>query len=106
MRGTRHLGEQSAKRLVVDVISRSTDYINRIDEGGVGVIVDEEHGIFIKFYVTINKITENKITEVIDFVMSLENNRHDQEFKQLMYASKSSMDSWNNDVDDEIWNDL
>mgnify|MGYP006914501355 CR=1 FL=1 len=69
-------------------------------------IVDEEHGIFIKFYVTINKITENKITEVIDFVMSLENNRHDQEFKQLMYASKSSMDSWNNDVDDEIWNDL
>ena len=36
----------------MDVISRSTDYINRIDEGGVGVIVDEEHGIFIKFYVT------------------------------------------------------
>lgn len=29
--------------------------------------------------------------------MPLKNNRHDQEFKQLMYASKSSMDSWNND---------
>jgi len=100
------LDEQTVKQWVADIVNRSTDYINRIDEGGVGVIVDEEHGIFIKFYVTINKITENKITEVINFVMSLENNRHDQEFKQLMYASKSSMDSWNNDVDDEIWNDL
>jgi len=37
MRGNRHLGEQSARRLVVDIISRSTDHINRIDVVLVGL---------------------------------------------------------------------
>ncbi|HEY8361524.1 MAG TPA: hypothetical protein VIK77_01415 [Tissierellaceae bacterium] len=54
MRGNHFLDEQTVKQWVADIVNRSTDYINRIDEGGVGVIVDEEHGIFIKFYVTIN----------------------------------------------------
>lgn len=46
------LDEQTVKQWVTDVINGSVDYINGIDEGVAGGIVDEEHGIFIKFYVT------------------------------------------------------
>jgi len=35
----------------------------------------------------IDEIPESKIPEVIGFILSLKNNRHDQEFKELMYAS-------------------
>jgi len=52
MRGNHLLDKQTVKQWVADIVNRSTDYINRIDEGGIGGIVDEEHGVFIKFYVT------------------------------------------------------
>ena len=29
----------------------------------------------------------------------------DEEFKELLKASESSMDFWNNSIDDRIWND-
>ena len=45
------LDEKIIKQRVMDIINRSVEYINRIDEGGIGGIVDEKHGIFIKFYV-------------------------------------------------------
>ena len=47
----------------------------------------------------IDEIPESKIPEVIDFIMSL---KHDQEFKELMYASESGMDFWDNGIDDEV----
>jgi len=46
------LDEKIIKQRVMDIINRSVEYINRIEEGGIGGIVDEKHGIFIKFYVT------------------------------------------------------
>jgi len=52
MRGNHLLDKQTVKQWVADIVNRSTDYINRIDEGGIGGIVDEEHRMFIKFYVT------------------------------------------------------
>jgi len=55
----------------------------------------------------IDEIPESKIPEVIDFNHVLEkNNKHDQEFKELMYASESSMGFWDNDIDDEVWNNV
>jgi len=52
MRGNHLLDEQTVKQWVMDIVNRSTDYINGIDEGVPGSIVDEKHRIFIKFYVT------------------------------------------------------
>ncbi len=52
LKGSSLLDEQTVKQWVMDIVNRSTNFINRIDEGGIGGIVDEEHGIFIKFYVT------------------------------------------------------
>jgi len=56
----------------------------------------------------IDEIPESKIPEVIDSIMPLKksNSKHDQEFKELMYASESSMDFWDNGIDDEIWNNV
>jgi len=54
----------------------------------------------------IDEIPESKIPEVIDFIMSLKSNKHDQEFKELMYASESSMGFWDNGIDDEVWNNV
>ena len=54
----------------------------------------------------IDEILESKKPEVIDFNMPLKNGGHDKEFKDLMYASESSMDFWDNDIDDEIWNNV
>jgi len=63
MRGNRLLDEQTVKQWVADIVNRSTDYINRIDEGGIGGIVDEEHGVFIKFYVTEKAVLIDEIRE-------------------------------------------
>lgn len=54
----------------------------------------------------IDEIPESKIAEVIDFIMSLKENRHDQEFKELIYASESSTNFWYNGIDDEVWNNI
>lgn len=67
--------------------------------------VDKSKGFFTKL---IARILESKIAGVIHSIMSLnkDNSKHDQEFKELMYASESSMDFWNNDIDDEVWNNI
>lgn len=52
----------------------------------------------------INEIPEDKLTDVIDFIgyLKVKNNREIS--KDLEIASESSMEFWDNDIDDEIWN--
>ncbi len=52
----------------------------------------------------IDEIPENQIHEVIDFIGYLKIKNERDMFKELEEASKSSMDFWNNDIDDEVWN--
>lgn len=54
----------------------------------------------------INEIPESQIQEVIDFVMFLKSKEDKQIFRDLIYASESSIDFWNNDIDDEVWNNV
>lgn len=53
----------------------------------------------------IDKIPENNIPEVIDFIGYLKVKNEMNMFKELEKASDSSMEFWDNDIDDEVWND-
>lgn len=54
----------------------------------------------------IDEIPENKIPEVIDFIGYLKIKSERDMFKELEEASKSSMEFWDNDIDDEVWNNV
>lgn len=54
----------------------------------------------------IDEIPESQIPEVIDFISFLKGKKDNQVFKDLELASESSIDFWNNDIDDEAWNDV
>ncbi len=54
----------------------------------------------------IDEIPENQIHEVIDFIGYLKIKNERDMFKELEEASKSSMDFWNNDIDDEVWKNV
>mgnify|MGYP001016894154 CR=1 FL=1 len=54
----------------------------------------------------IEDMPENQVPEVIDFVSYLNTKREKELFKELEKASESSLDFWNNDIDDEVWNNV
>lgn len=54
----------------------------------------------------INDIPDNQIPVVIDFVSFLKMKREKELFKDLENASESSLDFWNNKIDDEVWNNV
>ena len=54
----------------------------------------------------IDEIPENQIHEVIDFIGYLKIKNERDIFKELEEASKSSVDFWDNDIDDEVWNSV
>lgn len=54
----------------------------------------------------IDEIPESQIPELIDFISFLKAKKDNQVFKDLELASESSMDFWNNDIDDEVWNNV
>jgi len=54
----------------------------------------------------VQEIPENQIKEVIDFITYLKMKKEKEIFKNLEVASESSMDFWDNDIDDEVWNNV
>ncbi len=54
----------------------------------------------------IDQIPESKISEVIDFIGYLKVKEEMNMFKELETASNSSLDFWDNDIDDEVWNNV
>ena len=53
----------------------------------------------------IAEMPEDKISEVIDFIGYLKVKNEMDIFKELQNASSSSIEFWDNDIDDEVWND-
>lgn len=51
-------------------------------------------------------LPDNQVPEVIDFVSYLKLKKEKEIFKELEMASESSLDFWNNDLDDEVWNNV
>lgn len=54
----------------------------------------------------IDEIPDEKISEVIDFIGYLKNKDEMDIVKELQNASGSSIDFWNNDIDDDVWNNV
>ncbi|HZJ83270.1 MAG TPA: DUF2281 domain-containing protein [Clostridia bacterium] len=54
----------------------------------------------------IKEIPENQIPEVIDFIGYLKIKKDNEIFRDLEQLSESSMDFWDNEVDDEVWNNV
>ena len=52
------------------------------------------------------EIPENHIPKVIDFITFLRTKKENEIFKELELISESSMDFWDNDIDDEVWNNV
>ncbi|HZK37417.1 MAG TPA: DUF2281 domain-containing protein [Clostridia bacterium] len=50
----------------------------------------------------IDEIPENQIYKIIDFIRYLKVKNGGTNFRELEETSESSMDFWDNDVDDEV----
>ncbi len=54
----------------------------------------------------VDEIPENEFEEVIVFLKYIKSRQKKDEFLGLEKASQSSMDFWDNEIDDEVWNDV
>jgi hypothetical protein len=54
----------------------------------------------------IDRISEQDAVEVLDCIGCLNMKRERDTLKNLEQASMTSMDFWDNPVDDEVWNDV
>lgn len=43
---------------------------------------------------------------MIDFIAYLKTKKETELYKELEKASESSLDFWNNGIDDEVWNNV
>jgi hypothetical protein len=54
----------------------------------------------------IGDMPETELVEVIDFIGYLKIKRERDIFKDLMKASESSLDFWDNEIDAKIWDNI
>ncbi|MEF2968136.1 DUF2281 domain-containing protein [Paenibacillus sp. M1] len=54
----------------------------------------------------IDTIPDQDAREVYDFIRYLKMKREEVEIRELEKVSVTSMDFWDNPVDDEVWNDV
>jgi hypothetical protein len=52
----------------------------------------------------INEIPEQEVDKILDFAEYLKAKRDKRMSEDLTKASESSLDFWDNDIDDEVWN--
>ncbi|WP_458413087.1 DUF2281 domain-containing protein [Schinkia sp. CFF1] len=54
----------------------------------------------------IEEIPEQEVDKILDFAEFLKAKQEKSLSKDLMKASESSLDFWDNDIDDEVWNNI
>ena len=57
-----------------------------------------------KLFGIIDDLSDKDLSKVIDFIEYLKLKKENQLYKDLQHVSESSMDFWDNDIDDEAWN--
>ena len=57
-------------------------------------------------YDLLDSIPESQLMEVADFIAFIKKKNEHQMFKDLELASVSSIDFWDNTIDDEVWNNV
>ncbi len=53
----------------------------------------------------IDEIPEQEVVKILDFAEYIKAKKEKSLSEDLSKASESSIDFWDNDVDDEVWND-
>lgn len=54
----------------------------------------------------IDEIPEREVDKILDFAEYLKTKKDRSLSEDLAQASESSIDFWDNDIDDEVWNDV
>jgi len=54
----------------------------------------------------IDELPDDMLLEIINYIAFVQKNKKDLIFKELEQASVSSMDFWDNAIDDEVWNNV
>ncbi|MBU6079734.1 DUF2281 domain-containing protein [Allobacillus halotolerans] len=54
----------------------------------------------------IDEIPEQEVDKILDFAEYLKAKRDKSVSEDLTKASESSLDFWDNDIDDEVWNNV
>ncbi|WP_234982718.1 DUF2281 domain-containing protein [Ornithinibacillus halophilus] len=54
----------------------------------------------------IDEISEQEVDKILDFAEYLKTKKEKSLSQDLTKASESSIDFWDNDIDDEVWNDV
>ncbi|WP_068674729.1 DUF2281 domain-containing protein [Oceanobacillus sp. Castelsardo] len=54
----------------------------------------------------IDEVPENEIRKILDFAEQIKAKKEDKLYEDLSKASESSLDFWDNDIDDEVWNNV
>ena len=57
-------------------------------------------------YELIEEMPDKDISDVIDYVQFLKLKKEKDLCKDLLNSSESSIEFWNNDIDDEVWNNV
>lgn len=54
----------------------------------------------------IDEIPENEVKKILDFAEFIKAKEEQSLSEDLTKASESSLDFWDNDIDDEVWNNV
>jgi Ca2+-binding EF-hand superfamily protein len=54
----------------------------------------------------IDEIPEQEVNKILDFAEFLKAKKEKSLTKDLTKTSESSLDFWDNDIDDEVWNNV
>jgi hypothetical protein len=54
----------------------------------------------------IEELPDDMLSEIISYIAFIQKTKKELVFKELEQASVSSMDFWDNAIDDEVWNDV
>lgn len=55
---------------------------------------------------TIDEIPEREVDKILDFAEYLKAKRDENVSEELTKASESSLEFWDNDIDDKIWSNV
>lgn len=59
-----------------------------------------------RLFKLIDEIPEQEVDKILDFAEYLKAKRDKSLSEDLTKASESSLDFWDNDIDDEVWNNV
>lgn len=54
----------------------------------------------------VEELADKEAAEVVDFIEYLKLKKEKELYRELQHVSESSLDFWDNDIDDEVWNNV